>query len=164
MPVSAVKKYRWRKRMLPTLLVAYLLVATTQSPEIFPFFSWNLFARISSRAKRFHVVIQSVDGKPVEPLDLMLDRNELSKFGIHARLNRESLKLLKAAGNCLELLKERAACESHLQEMERVLFSRNESATYQIVRSRYNPYKLLIRGEERDRVTLASLTYGGPTR
>jgi hypothetical protein len=76
-----MREYRRIRRLLWWFLAAYfvggLLTLLLPQMEIFPVYSWFLFAKVPDSAPQYGLLLLNVDGRPVEPPRLYQEANNL---------------------------------------------------------------------------------------
>ncbi len=154
-----MRAYRLRTLLLPTLGVAYVLIAQTAPQEIFPFFKWNLFSSVPVTAQRVHVKIHQIDGEELSPFDLVKDRATLRQRGFSVPYSMYSVRTLNMLGACLERSPASHWCRNIRADFERTFLTKVRSTSYRVIRLRYDPLELLRHGKYRERIKLASLHF-----
>ncbi len=151
--------YRFRKAILPLIVVIYVIVAKTSEKEIFPFFEWTLFTTVPETSERVHVTFSQLDGKPAHDLDLVKDRARLERFGVTVPYSMYSVRLLNILGQCLERAPESAWCQATRKEFESTFLPGVTSAAYEVTRKRYDPVEFMNTGRVAEVKKVASLTF-----
>lgn len=151
--------YRFRRVLLPLIVVLYVVVAKTSEKEIFPFFEWTLFTTVPEQSERIHVTFTQLDGKPADGLDLVKDRARLERFGVTVPYSMYSVRLLNILGQCLERAPESPWCQATKREFEETFLPGVSSAAYDVIRKRYDPVVFLQTGRTYETKKLASLSF-----
>lgn len=151
----------WSPRRLQILgvtgLVAYFLISTMAafaitgpsthpSRELFPFFTWSLFSRVSDVRTEYSVLVLALDEQIFEePADMRLI-DVLPNFGDSRALGYKALQNL---GHALRL--EHAGVDEQRLQFERRYFGRHE-VDYLVMLHIYNPLRRWHEGEALDDV------------
>ena len=148
-------------------LIAYIILSTGASfviygpsthpsKELFPFFTWSLFSRVSDARKEYHIAVLTLDGETFDPPVDMRNIDVFPSFGDSRSLGYKALQNL---GDAI-----RKGTENSDIERERFgarFFGRHD-VDYQINRHSYKPLQRWREGPESDDVsTIGRFSYWG---
>ena len=125
--------------LMAALIVSQVVLPLAGRADLYPFTIWRMFAASLANATDYGVLITAVDGRELaqarEPRDL---RAQLGWPNIH--LAYSQVQALAAAVE----KKDQASVRDLRANIERNLFGRVDSATYEIHRRRYRPSQIYL--------------------
>lgn len=129
---------------------------THPSKELFPFFSWSLFSRVSDARKEYQIVVLALDGQRLDPPIDMRSIDAFPSFGDSKSLSFKALqnlgKALRKSADDSDIKRERFAAR---------FFGRHD-VDYQINLHGYNPLRRWHEGSSSDDVTsIGSFSHEG---
>ena len=130
--------------------------STHPSRELFPFFTWSLFSKVSDSRREYHIAITALDGRIFDP---PVDMRSIDVFPNYSDSRSLGYKALQNLGRSLS----RDAKGSDLdRERFSARFFGDHDVDYQINRHGYNPLKRWREGPSSDEVELiGSFSYKG---
>lgn len=146
-----MKNYRKLACMLTFFLLAYLMLGlgslATSRQEIFPFFSWFLFAKVPSQIEKYAIVIlpvqderdeQNVQGTQEIQKNFSAEGIFFEEAGSKVRRPHSvtAQRVIQNLGEAIESKDAENAALYRRKLEERYLYP---STNYQVVRIRYNP-------------------------
>lgn len=125
-------------------MVAYVLLSTSAafsisgpsthpSRELFPFFTWSLFSKVSDRRTEYHIEVLALDGQRLDP---PLDMRRIDAFPAFADTRSLGYKALQNLGGTLS---EGAADADDKRARFAARFFGRHDVDYRINRHGYNP-------------------------
>lgn len=158
---------RWLQCLGGVGLIAYAILSTSAafvisgpsthpSRELFPFFTWSLFSKVSDARNEYHIAVLKLDGQALDPPVDMRSIDVFPRFSDSRSLGYKALQNLGGA-----LSKGAEDSEVKRERFAARFFGRHD-VDYQINRHSYNPLRRWREGPSSDDVRLiGNFSYEG---
>jgi len=137
---------------------AFMILGPTTHPyrELYPFFSWSLFSRVSDERKEYRVTITALDDRTFDP---PIDMRRVDVFPDFDDSKSLGYKALQNLGDAIS--KEADDIDRKREEFADRFFGRHD-VDYRISRHDYNPLERWRDGPSSDEVApIGDFSYGG---
>lgn len=120
--------------------------STHPSKELYPFFTWSLFSKVSDRRNEYHVAVSALDGEVFDP---PVDMRNIDVFPSFADSKSLGYKALQNLGDAIRNGDDDASTS---REHFAGRFFGDHDVDYRISRHRYNPLKRWREGPSSDEI------------